>query len=165
MLIQNSRGFWTRLFSSIFKIYLIFRPISMYSRHVYGSNIRKNLCTSDSFWYCVPSRGKKILEQFSGPFRPCYAAAEKRPEISNPVKNRFLGSNKRCSNIFLTLVLHGWSNEIGIFMVNTHFKVNCSSSSFFFYDRGRKSQLTNWICNLIRKDPRGIEFNLRFGCH
>ena len=39
MLIQNSRGFWTRLFSSIFKIYLIFWPISMHSRHVYGSNI------------------------------------------------------------------------------------------------------------------------------
>ena len=39
MLIQNSRGFWTRLFSSIFKIYLIFWPNSMYSRHVYGSNI------------------------------------------------------------------------------------------------------------------------------
>ena len=39
MLIQNSRSFWMRLFSSIFKIYLIFWPISMYSRHVYGSNI------------------------------------------------------------------------------------------------------------------------------
>ena len=57
MLTQNSRGFWTPLFSKnvyfravliqnynnfealFFKIYLLFWPISMYSRHVYGSNI------------------------------------------------------------------------------------------------------------------------------
>ena len=73
MLIQNSRGFWTRLFSSIFKIYLIFWPISMYSRHVYGSNIP--LKYTVMLWYQQLYLRNKVSMfwacLFSKIFEPC----------------------------------------------------------------------------------------------